>query len=194
MINGSFLIASVRNGKVQCLDFAEDEEQCITIKALAKARGLSAEVVRMPYVITQTETQHVSTDETYQKLKSPIELHVKCIETGQVFANATQCAKQMQLTIGYVNYQLHKENCHRENGYNFTLTTDPLTVIPLETPYYTRRTSWPGAFKVICIETGIIYDCVRDAAHDNNITMQRVYNSIHSGKAYSGLSFEKVKK
>jgi len=186
------LIGAVRNGKVARIYFAHNQRELDGITKGLHYWHYDTETIEL--TDTLYHSQIFDIDKRKRKETKPFQPatytgRVKCMETGEVAVNAKQLAEYMGLTSINITESITKEK--KVRGYTFIHTNEPLTIQPKEIVHYKRRTSWPGAFKVRCIETDTIFDCVRDAANDMKIQMQQIYNSIRSGKPYMGYTFAK---
>ena len=197
MPNNIYLISTLRNGKVKKLYFAHGQTELNGITNALQKRGIDSEVMELTNSIFHNQVFDIDSEiekrlKLIQKIREmkrnyPDEIHVKCIETGEIAINGAQLAESMGICPSNIHSALTREKPY--NGYTFVFTTEPITIRPKENK---RKSFWTGGFKVTCQETGVTYDCVRDAARDYGMTMQHVYNSIRSGKPFAGLTFTKA--
>ena len=197
MPNRIYLISTLRSGKVGKLYFAHGETELNGITKALQKRRIDSEVMELTNSIFHNQVFNIESEmekrlKLIQKIKEmkrkyPEEMHIKCIETGEIAMNAAQLAESMGISSSSIHQALIKEKQY--NGYTFAFTKEPTTIRTKETQ---TKSTWPGAFKVTCQETGVTYNSVKDAARDYGMPMYQVYISLRSGKPYAGLTFTKV--
>lgn len=193
-----YFISTIKNGKVRKIYLAHGQKELDGITGALKKRGTESEVMEVTNAFYHNQVFDINEFfERRRKMKEMnkmrgqmAERRIKCLETGEVCVNARQFAEHMGIQQSTVHVSITEErSC---NGYTFVFTSEPLTIKPKEIKTCHRHSKWPGAFRVTCIENGKTYECVRDAARDNGICMQQVYNSIRSGRPRSGYTFIKT--
>lgn len=189
MTDSILLISSVKDGKVHSLDFALDEQQIRTLAIIAKTKGQRIECMKLYRTPMHIEPK-AKDNEKKRDINEISRMHVKWVEKGIIAESASHIAEYTGIHLSTIILSLKLGRSIK--GRTFIFTSEPLNIEPKQLKQYTRRTSWPGAFKVLCQETGIIYDSVRDASRDTKIIMQQIYNSIRSGKPRNGLTFVKI--
>lgn len=193
-----YFISTIRNGKVRKIYLAHGQKELDGITGALSKRGQEAEVMEVTnafyhnqiFDINEFFEERRKRKELMEKKGCMTERRIKCLETAEVCINARQFAEHMGICSSTILDSLNEGRTI--NGYTFVYTAEALTIQPMEFVPHNRRRSWPGAFKVTCLETGKTYSCVRDAARDNGIYMQQVYNSIRSGRKRSGYTFIKT--
>lgn len=187
MADRIFLISTIKNSRVGKLYYAHGFKELNGITKALQKRGHNTEVMEITNTFYHNQVFDINEIKTQTKKKEPCpERRVKCLETGQVAINGKQLAEHMGINPAIVYVSITEERQY--NGYTFIFTSEPLTIVPKEIV----NNRWPGGFKVTCLETGKTYECVKDAARDIGISMQYIYNSIRSGKPFSGLTFVKT--
>ena len=199
MVNRIYIVSTLKNGKVRKLYYFHGLTRLNVITKALKELGVEYEVVELTgafyhnqvFDIDKHLDERKKMEETIEKMLSIAERRIKCVETGEICINARQFAEHIGMSPKSIHESIRLGRA--VSGHTFIYTAEPLTIEPKEVKTSRRPSMWPGAFKVTCLETGISYDCVRDAARDNGICMQQVYNSIRSGRPRSGYTFIKTK-
>lgn len=195
-----YFISTIKSGKVRRIYLAHGQKELDGITDALNKRGRESEVMEVTnafyhnqiFDINEFFDERRKRKELMEKKGCMTDRRIKCLETAEVCINARQFAEYMGICSSTILNSISEGRTI--NGYTFVYTAEPLTIQPKEFAPRNRCSSWPGAFKVTCLETGKSYNCVRDAARDNGICMQQVYNSIRSGRPRAGFTFMKVEK
>lgn len=119
---------------------------------------------------------------------------VICLNNLKIYNSAVEASKATGAE--------HSKICATCRGKRHSSGVDPITKEPLMWEFYdpnktyTKQT-YPDEYKVIkkpvlCIETGKIYECTREASIDLEIDKHSIYGSCRTGVSSSGYHFKYV--
>lgn len=113
-------------------------------------------------------------------------VRVQIIETGEVFDSINLCADYLGVCPQAVSNASLQKRHKSVKGYHIYRIDDPIEMIP------DARTNKDKCRKIMCNETGEIFESLTECARHFGVCRQHLYSDITSGYKCHGFTFTRL--
>ena len=116
-------------------------------------------------------------EEPRKRAKRNFRSKVQCVETGVIYESIADASRKTGINRGSIRIAASSEGDYTGGGYHWKRIEEPIYKIKV------------GGRKVLCVETGIIYNSVTEAGEAMGVDRRAISSAIKKGEKYKSAGY-----
>ena len=141
--------------------------------------------------MSKSQLGRKQTNITKEKIGShhKIKISVVLLNTGEIFESVSDAAKKYQTRSDRILKQCKLEGRFSENVWVFKTDYDKMSNEDIQKRIFYVQ----NYYKIVCVETGQIFNSILETSHEMNINRKGISDSCKNGKSVKGFHFQHMR-